>query len=100
MHTMDAGWPTLQVAGIKSTLMDYGIDVVAVTDAKFEPGNQIRDLEQMIARKPDVIFSIPIDPQSEATAYKKAASWHKTRFHGQCPRRYDARQGLSHRRRI
>ena len=28
----------------------------------------------MIARKPDVIFSIPIDPQSEAAAYKKAAA--------------------------
>jgi len=74
MHTMDAGWPMLQVAGIKTTLAKYGINVVAVTDAKFEPGTQISDLEQMIARKPDVIFSIPIDPQSEATAYKKAAA--------------------------
>ena len=74
MHTMDAGWPMLQVAGIKTTLAKYGIKVVAVTDAKFEPGTQISDLEQMIARKPDVIFSIPIDPQSEATAYKKAAA--------------------------
>ena len=74
MHTMDAGWPTLQVAGIKTTLAEYGIDVVAVTDAKFEPGTQISDLEQMIARKPDVIFSIPIDPQSEAAAYKKASA--------------------------
>ncbi|MEX6508662.1 substrate-binding domain-containing protein [Jiella sp. M17.18] len=73
MHTMDAGWPTLQVAGIKTTLEKYGIKVVGVTDAKFEPGTQISDLEQMIARKPDVIFSIPIDPQSEAAAYKKAA---------------------------
>lgn len=73
MHTMDAGWPTLQVAGIKTTLEKYGIKVVAVTDAKFQPGTQISDLEQMVARKPDVIFSIPIDPQSEAAAYKKAA---------------------------
>jgi ribose transport system substrate-binding protein len=73
MHTMDAGWPKLQVEGITKTLKNFGIDVVAATDAKFQPGQQIADLEQMIARKPNVIFSIPIDPQSQAAAYKKAA---------------------------
>ena len=51
----------------------FGIKVVAVTDAKFEPGTQISDLEKVIARKPDVIFSIPIDPKSQSAAYKKAA---------------------------
>ncbi|MBZ9966298.1 substrate-binding domain-containing protein [Mesorhizobium sp. BR1-1-2] len=74
MHTMDAGWPQLQVAGISNTLKDLGIEVVGTTDAKFQPGQQISDLEQMIARKPDVIFSIPIDPKSESEAYKKAAT--------------------------
>lgn len=74
MHTMDAGWPALQVAGITKTLNDFGIAVVATTDAKFQPGQQISDLEQMIARAPDVIFSIPIDPQSQSSAYKKAAA--------------------------
>ncbi|MBW4021661.1 MAG: substrate-binding domain-containing protein [Proteobacteria bacterium] len=74
MHTMAAGWPLLQVEGIKQTLSTFGIKVVAVTDAKFQPGTQISDLEEMIARKPDVIFSIPIDPKSEAAAYEKAAA--------------------------
>jgi ribose transport system substrate-binding protein len=74
MHTMDAGWPKLQIAGITNTLKGYGIDVIGVTDAKFQPGKQIADLEQMIARKPNVIFSIPIDPKSESAAYKKAAA--------------------------
>lgn len=74
MHTMDAGWPALQVAGITNTLNDFGIEVVATTDAKFQPGQQISDLEQVIARAPDVIFSIPIDPQSQSSAYKKAAA--------------------------
>jgi ribose transport system substrate-binding protein len=73
MHTMAAGWPLLQVQGITQTLKGFGIKVVAVTDAKFQPGTQISDLEEMIARKPSVIFSIPIDPKGEAAAYKKAA---------------------------
>ena len=74
MHTMDAGWPHLQVAaGITNTLKDWtGVEVIGATDAKFNVGQQISDLEQMIARKPDVIFSIPIDPKSESEAYKKA----------------------------
>ena len=74
MHTLDAGWPRLQIEGITDTLKQYGIQIVAITDAKFLPGQQIADLEQVVARKPDVIFSIPIDPQSEAAAYKKAAA--------------------------
>ena len=74
MHTMDAGWPKLQITGITNTLKSFGIDVIGVTDAKFQPGKQIADLEQMIARKPDVIFSIPIDPKSESAAYRKAAA--------------------------
>ena len=74
MHTMDAGWPHLQVAGIANTLKDYGVEVIGATDAKFNVGQQISDLEQMTARKPDVIFSIPIDPKSESAAYKKAAA--------------------------
>ena len=73
IHTMDAGWPKLQIEGITNTLKDLGVDVVAVTDAKFKPGQQIADLEQLTARKPNVIFSIPIDPQSQAAAYKKVA---------------------------
>ena len=74
MHTMDAGWPHLQVAGITNTLKDYEVEVIGATDAKFNVGQQISDLEQMIARKPDVIFSIPIDPKSESEAYKKATA--------------------------
>ncbi len=74
MHTMAAGWPLLQVQGITQTLAGFGIKVVAVTDAKFQPGTQISDLEEMTARKPNVIFSIPIDPKSESAAYKQAAA--------------------------
>lgn len=74
MQTMDAGWPMLQVRGITQTLATFGITVVATTNAKFQPGKQISDLEEVIARKPDVIFSVPLDPLGESAAYKKAAA--------------------------
>ena len=95
MHTMDAGWPHLQVAGITNTLKDYGVEVIGATDAKFNVGQQISDLEQMIARKPDVIFSIPIDPKSESEAYKKAAAAGiKLVFLDNVPGRHDPGQRL------
>ena len=71
MQTMDAGWPMLQIRGITETLKGFGVTVVATTNAKFQPGKQTSDLEEVIARKPDVIFSIPLDPLGESAAYKK-----------------------------
>ena len=64
----------LQVRGIAPTLATFGIFVVAMTNAKFLPGKQISDLEEVIARKPDVIFWVPLNPLGESAAYKKAAA--------------------------
>jgi ribose transport system substrate-binding protein len=71
MNLMDAAWPQLQVAGIKAGLEEYGIELVAVTEAKGQPATQLNDLEQLAARKPSVILSIPIDPVSSAPVFKR-----------------------------
>ena len=71
MNVMDAAWPQLQVAGIKAGLKEYGIEVVAVTEAKGQPATQLNDLEQLAARQPDVILSIPIDPVSSSPVFKR-----------------------------
>jgi len=70
MNVMDAAWPQLQVAGIKAGLEEYGIEVIATTDARGQPATQLNDLEQLAASNPDVILSIPIDPVSSAAAFK------------------------------
>lgn len=73
MNVMDAAWPQLQVAGITAGLKEYGIELVAVTEAKGQPATQLNDLEQLAARKPDVILSIPIDPVSSSPVFKRIA---------------------------
>lgn len=73
MNVMDAAWPQLQVAGIKAGLAEYGIELVAVTEAKGQPATQLNDLEQLAARQPSVILSIPIDPVSSAPVFKRIA---------------------------
>ncbi|MGH9026780.1 MAG: substrate-binding domain-containing protein, partial [Acidimicrobiia bacterium] len=49
-----------------------GIEVVAETDAGFDPGKQRSDLETVMARDPDLIISLPVDPVATASAYRKA----------------------------
>lgn len=71
MNVMDAAWPQLQVAGITAGLEEYGIELVAVTEAKGQPATQLNDLEQLAARQPDVILSIPIDPVSSSPVFKR-----------------------------
>lgn len=70
MHLMNAAWPRLQVQGITDTLSKFGIKVVAVTNANFNAATQINDVGTLIARHPNVIFSLPVNPVTEAATYK------------------------------
>jgi ribose transport system substrate-binding protein len=58
--------------GIKKRLTELGVEVIATTDATFNAGKQRNDVESVMARKPDVIFSIPVDPTTAAAAYRPA----------------------------
>jgi ribose transport system ATP-binding protein len=74
MHYSGDDWSTAQVAGLKDQFDRMGIQVVAVTDANFDPQKQIADLESVLAKKPNIIVSIPTDPDVTVDAYKKAAA--------------------------
>lgn len=71
MQALDSPWNSLQVQAITDTLAQYGIDVVAVTDAAQNPARQAAHLTGMVDRKVDVVFSVPIDPATQTAAYKK-----------------------------
>lgn len=74
MHYGGNDWATAQVEGLKAEFARLGIEVVAVTDADFKPEKQVSDIETVLAKKPDIIVSIPTDPVATAAAYKKAAA--------------------------
>jgi ribose transport system substrate-binding protein len=71
MHEMDIGWSQLQLQGLKDTLSKFGIPIVAVTNASFNASTQASNVDTLIARHPSVIFSIPVNPTTEADAYKR-----------------------------
>jgi ribose transport system substrate-binding protein len=74
MHYTGDGWTDAQIAGLRQQFDELGIEVVAVTDANFEPDRQVSDIETVLARKPDIIVSIPADPVATAGAYRQAAA--------------------------
>jgi len=73
MQALDTPWNSLQVEALTTTLGQYGIEVVAVTDAAQNPMRQAAHLGSMIDRKVDVVFSVPIDPATQAAAYRRVA---------------------------
>jgi ribose transport system substrate-binding protein len=66
-------WSNAQLAALKAQFAAEGVDVVAVTDAGFKPEKQVADIETVMAKKPDIIVSIPVDAVATAAAYKAAA---------------------------
>jgi len=73
MHYAGNDWATAQIDGLKATFTKMGIKVVAITDAQFKAEKQVSDIETVLAKKPDIIVGIPVDPVSTASAFKKAA---------------------------
>jgi ribose transport system substrate-binding protein len=73
LHYGGNDWSNAQVDGLEEQFAEMGIEVVAVTDADFKPETQVSDIETVLAKKPDIIVSIPTDPVATESAYRQAA---------------------------
>ena len=73
IHYGGNDWSNAQEAALKAQFAEMGIEVIATTDAGFKPEKQVADIETVMAQKPDIIVSIPVDPVATAAAYKAAA---------------------------
>jgi ribose transport system substrate-binding protein len=73
MHYTGDAWTDSQIAGLRQQFGELGIEVIAVTDAGFQPDRQVSNIETVMARHPNVIVSIPADPVATASAYQAAA---------------------------
>lgn len=74
MHYGGNDWAVAQIAGLRSEFGKLGIKVLTVTDANFDEGKQVSDLETVMAQHPKIIVSIPTDPVATASQYRKAAA--------------------------
>jgi ribose transport system substrate-binding protein len=71
MHYLSSNWSRLQVEGMRDLFAAAGVPVIAVTGAGFNAEQQVLDLERVIAARPDIIVSIPVNPRLEGPVYKK-----------------------------
>lgn len=73
MHYGGNDWANAQIAGLNAEFERLGIEVIATTDADFDPATQVSQIETVLTQNPDIIVSIPTDPVATAAAYRKAA---------------------------
>jgi len=73
MHYSGDDWSAAQIAGLRDQFGKMGIEVIAETDADFQPETQVSNIETVLARNPSIIVSIPTDPVATASAYRQAA---------------------------
>ncbi|KQZ11826.1 sugar ABC transporter substrate-binding protein [Microbacterium sp. Root53] len=73
MHYGGNDWANAQIDGLNAEFERLGIDVIATTDADFDPATQVSQIETVLTQDPDIIVSIPTDPVATAAAYKRAA---------------------------
>ncbi len=61
-------------AGAKDEFARLGITVVAQTDAGFDAAKQKSDVETILAKKPNAILALPLDPVTAAEAFRPAVA--------------------------
>ncbi len=73
LHYGGNDWSQAQVAGLRATFDELGIEVISETDADFSAETQVADIENALILDPSIIVSIPTDPVATAAAYQAAA---------------------------
>ena len=69
-----SAWVSAVNQGAQETFSRFGIEVVAVTDAQFDPAKQVADLENVSILNPDIILSLSVDSTSTKNSYRDAIS--------------------------
>ena len=59
-------------SGARDEFARLGIEVVAETNATFDAAKQRSDIETSLARNPNIILALPLDPVTSAAAFKDA----------------------------
>ena len=66
-------WDYALTKGAKERFEELGIEVVAEAEADFDMARQQTDIETTMARQPDIILSLPVDPVAGTAAFRPAA---------------------------
>jgi len=84
-HYGGTAWTRLHEQAIRATLESFGISVVSVMDAQFDPSLQLAQLEAIRIQRPDVLIAIPTDDHVTAQKFKELSKSIKLVFISNVP---------------
>ena len=61
-------------SGADAEFKQLGIKVVSTTQANFDAATQVNQLQTVQSEKPSVVLSLPVDPATETSAYRKLSA--------------------------
>lgn len=70
---LTSDWTSGQLAGLTKEFGALGISIVGTTQADFKADEQVSQIQTLMAKKPSILVSIPVDSQAEAATYKAVA---------------------------
>lgn len=84
-HYGGTAWTRLYENGIRHVLDQYGISIISITNAGFDPNLQVTQLEGLRMQKPDAIIAIPVDDELTAKKFKNISEETKLIFMSHVP---------------
>jgi len=84
-HYSGTEWTRLHEMAIRDTLGKYGVRVIAVMNANFDPALQVTQLDAIRLQKPDAIISVPADENITAGKFKDISKVTKLILIGNVP---------------
>jgi ribose transport system substrate-binding protein len=65
-------WMAAIEKGVRERAAEYGIDVAVTASTDFDPAKEASAVETVMAAKPDILVTIPVDPTAGAQNYQPA----------------------------
>ncbi|HUC92405.1 MAG TPA: LacI family DNA-binding transcriptional regulator [Paenibacillus sp.] len=84
-HVGGTAWARLYENGIRNTLDKYGISILSITNAHFDPLLQVNQLEGLRLQQPDAIIAIPVDDEVTAKKFQSISEQVKLIFMSNVP---------------
>jgi ribose transport system substrate-binding protein len=72
-HTSDEVTASVE-HGADAAFKELGIEVVGSTNAEYQADKQSEQVRTILAKKPSILLSLPVDPTATAAAYEAAAA--------------------------
>jgi ribose transport system substrate-binding protein len=84
-HYGGTAWARLYENGIRNIMDKYGISIISITNAHFDPLLQVNQLEGLRLQQPDVIIAIPVDDEVTAKKFQSISENVKLIFMSNVP---------------